>query len=40
MEMSRTKQEPEKSYLIVHNNNGSEFTDEYKALTKEFYLHF
>ena len=40
MEFSRKKKEPEKTFLTIHNDDGSGFTPDYKALTKEFYLNF
>ncbi len=40
MEFSRNKKEPERSYLTIHNDDGSGFTEQYKSLTKEFYLNF
>ena len=40
MEFSREEKEPELSGLTIHNEDSSGFTDEYRALTKEFYLNF
>ena len=40
MEFSRNKKEPERSYLTIHNDDGSGFTKQYKNLTKDFYINF
>ena len=40
MEFSKKTLFPEKSILTIHRNDGRDYTEEYKNLTKEFYLNF
>jgi len=40
MEFSRNKKEPQRSYLTIHNEDGSGFTEQYKNLTKDLYINF
>lgn len=40
MEFTTIKTVPEKTCLTIHNDDGFVFTDDYKKLTREFYLNF
>lgn len=40
MEFGYNKAETEKNFLNIHNDNGVGFTDQYKELTRDFYLNF
>ena len=40
LELSKTKCLPEEIYLCIEKLDRSDYTDEYKQLTKEFYLKF
>jgi tRNA1(Val) A37 N6-methylase TrmN6 len=40
MEFGYNKAETEKNFLNIHNDDGVGFTDQYKELTRDFYLNF
>lgn len=40
MEFGQTNEKPEQKTLNIHSDDGSDFTDEYKTLTRDFYLNF
>jgi tRNA1Val (adenine37-N6)-methyltransferase len=40
LKFSRIRNKPEESFLTIEHGKRHEFTDEYKELTKEFYLKF
>ncbi len=40
MEFSKTVQPVQKNSISIHRNDGTDFTREYKALTRDFYLNF
>jgi len=40
MEFSKAAQQVQKTSISIHRNDGTDFTREYKALTRDFYLNF
>ncbi len=40
MEFTRVKSKPEKNILFIQNDEGTGYSEDYKLLTREFYLNF